>query len=409
MKKIVIIGAGVTGLSLGQLLNNHADVILLERDDQPGGIAKTKTINGATYHTVGGHCFNSKFPEVMDFIFSILPKNEWHKIMRLSKINFGDYEVNYPIEFSINEIFKRDREFAYQATVDFINANDCGRYANLADWFIQKFGRTLSEKYFLPYNAKIWGRNPEHMDYKWVHDKLPIPDKRIFFNALMQSASDSMPHSSFFYPNTNNQLTLIDALSKGLTIRTLTPVTNIKKYNNKWIINDDLEADIVVSTIPLNLLPAYIEGTPDYILQQASLLRYNKVSNVFWESHLTDKTWTYQPNPDTIFHRYIHIGSFFKPVQGYTITECVGDHSFEEMVENGRKDPFLIKPLGYNVSEHAYVVYDENRDKAVTEISNYLDMIGIRSIGRFGRWEYYNMDICLLDSMRVAEEIKKEL
>lgn len=409
MKRVIIIGAGVTGLSLGQMLKNYADVILLERDKFPGGIAKTKNINGATYHTVGGHCFNSKFPEVMDFVFSLLPQSDWHKTMRLSRINFGNYEVNYPIEFSIKEIFNNDPEFAYKATIDFFNAEDTGNYMNLADWFIQKFGSELCEKYFLPYNAKIWGRNPEEMDYKWVQDKLPIPDKLAFFNALMHQTSDSMPHSSFYYPNTNNQLSLIDALSKDLNIRISTPVTAIRKDNEKWIINNEIEADILVSTIPLNLLPNYIEATPEYILQQASLLRYNKVSNVFWESKLTNKTWTYQPRPETIFHRYIHIGSFFRPAQGYTITECVGEHSFEEMVEYGKQDPFLIKPLDYNISEHAYVVFDENRNKAVTEISNYLESIGLYSIGRFGRWEYYNMDICILDSMKVADIIKKKL
>lgn len=409
MKKIVILGAGVTGLSLGQMLKDKASVLILEKEDSVGGIAKTKTVDNATYHTVGGHCFNSKYPEVMDFVFSLLPQSEWHKTQRLSRINFGNYEVNYPIEFSIKEIFDNDSEFAYKATIDFINAIDSNSYSNLADWFIQKFGKELCEKYFLPYNAKIWGRNPEEMDYKWVQDKLPIPDKRAFFNALMRPTSDSMPHSSFYYPNTNNQLSLIDALAKGLNIRNSTLVTSIRKNADKWVINEEIEADIIVSTIPLNLLPTYIDGTPEYVLQQASLLRYNKVSNVFWESHLTDKTWTYQPSPDTIFHRYIHIGSFFKPAQGYTITECVGEHSFEEMVEYGRKDSFLIRPLDYNISEHAYVVFDENRDKAVTEVSNYLDSIGIRSIGRFGRWEYYNMDICILDSLRTADELNKEL
>ena len=139
------------------------------------------------------------------------------------------------------------------------------------------------------------------------------------------------------------------------------------------------------------------------------MLRYNKVSNVFWKSRLTDKTWTYQPSRDTIFHRYIHIGSFYKPSEGYTITECVGEHSYDEMVECGRKDSFLIKPLDYNVSEHAYVVFDGNRDKAVKTVSDYLESIGIRSIGRFGRWEYYNMDICMLDSMNTAKEIIKTL
>ncbi len=407
MKKVVILGAGVTGLSLGQMLKDKAEVLVLEKESHFGGIASTRQINGTTYHTVGGHCFNSKHPEVMDFVFSLLPQEQWHKTTRLSRINFGDYEVNYPIEFSIKEIYEHEPDFAYKATVDFINSCDSGNYKNLADWFRQKFGNEFCERYFLPYNTKIWGRNPAEMDYKWVQDKLPIPDKQAFFNSLMHSATDTMPHSSFYYPNSNNQMSLIDSLAGGLDIRLDTTVSSIRKKENGWLINDSIYADIVVSTMPLDILPACIDGAPERVLEMASLLKYNKVSNVLWQSLPTDKTWTYQPNPDKIFHRYIHIGSFFRSSAGYTITECVGEHSFEEMVENGKKDPFLLKPLDYNISEHAYVVFDENRDMAVNEISRYLDSIGIYSIGRFGRWEYYNMDICMLDSMNTAKEIEQ--
>lgn len=57
MKDILILGAGVTGLSMGQLLNGKSNVTILEKEGQIGGIAKTRQVNGVTYHTVGGHCF----------------------------------------------------------------------------------------------------------------------------------------------------------------------------------------------------------------------------------------------------------------------------------------------------------------------------------------------------------------
>ena len=47
MKKIVILGAGVTGLSLGQMLKDKASVLILEKEDSVGGIAKTKTVDNA--------------------------------------------------------------------------------------------------------------------------------------------------------------------------------------------------------------------------------------------------------------------------------------------------------------------------------------------------------------------------
>lgn len=406
MKKIIVLGAGITGLSIAQLLKNEANVKILERDSRPGGIAKTKNVNGATYHTVGGHCFNSKHTDVLDFVFSLMPECDWHKIQRLSRIKLDNYEIGYPIEFAVKEIFNNDRQLAFKITRDFLSTPEEISAKNLGEWFELKFGETLAKKYFIPYNRKIWGNDPYSMDYSWVEGKLPIPDKQSFFEALVSDVCDTMPHSSFFYPNTNNQNTLIDTLAEGLDIDFNATVKSIKRQRDTWIINDSYECDYIISTLPLNELPFMIEDCPASVKSAASLLKYNKVSNMLWESEITDKSWTYHPSPETLFHRYIHIGSYFKPVAGYTITECIGEHTQEEMIEAGCKDKFLIKPLDFNISNHAYVVYDENRTKSVTTILSYLDSIGIISIGRFGRWEYYNMDICIKQCIETVKEIK---
>ena len=272
-----------------------------------------------------------------------------------------------------------------------------------------KNGDRLCELYFLPYNTKIWGRNPNLMSHEWVQDKLPIPDKKSFFSSLMQPCTDSMPHSQFYYPGSNNQMSLIEALANGINIICNEPVSRIGKRGGRWLVNGKYEADLIISTLPLNLLPSYIEGTPQYVLEKAKLLKYNKVSNILWESAPTHKTWSYQPLPDSIFHRYIHIGNFFNPVKNYTITECVGEKSYDEMVKCGKRDSFLIRPLDYNVSDHAYVVFDENCDKAVGAILDYLYGVDIISIGRFGQWEYFNMDVCMKQSLDTYIKIKERL
>lgn len=407
--KVLILGAGVTGLSLGQLLRDKFDVTILEKESRVGGIAKTRKVDGVTYHPIGGHCFNSKYDEIMSFVFGLLPKDEWHCTKRLSRINLGSYEVDYPIEFSIKQIFEKDEELAFEITRDFLSSSDNGRYSDLENWFRQKFGDKLCELYFLPYNTKIWGCEPKLMNYEWVKDKLPIPDKKSFFASLMDSQTDSMPHSSFYYPNSNDQGSLIETLAKGLSIQCDEEVKMIKRENDEWVVNGVYRANLLISTIPLNLLPLYIEGVPDHVIRSSKKLKYNRISNVLWESKPTDKTWTYQPLKESIFHRYIHIGSFFQPTKNYTITESMGEKTYDEMVECGSKDSFLIKPLDYNISDHAYVVFDENRNEAVKQIQTYLDKIGLISIGRFGQWEYFNMDVCMKQSYDTYLKLVKQL
>ena len=137
MKDILILGAGVTGLSMGQLLNGKSNVTILEKEGQIGGIAKTRQVNGVTYHTVGGHCFNSKYEDVMSFVFNLLPQKEWHKVKRFSSINLGEYEVDYPIEYSVHQIYKHDPDLAFAITRDFLSSYDDGSYSNLEEWFVK--------------------------------------------------------------------------------------------------------------------------------------------------------------------------------------------------------------------------------------------------------------------------------
>ena len=156
--KICVIGAGVSGLAVAKLLKDNFDVEILEADEQIGGIAKTKTVDDIAYHMIGGHCFNSKYKEVRDFVFSIYEKNKWNAKDRNAKIFLDDHFISYPIEFSVREIAEFDSELAFNITNDFF----CARYdnpKNLEEWFLQKFGETLARKYFLPYNKKIWLKN----------------------------------------------------------------------------------------------------------------------------------------------------------------------------------------------------------------------------------------------------------
>jgi protoporphyrinogen oxidase len=408
--KIGIIGAGVSGLSLGKLLKDKCDVEILEKKNIAGGIARTRNCEGIAYHIVGGHCFNSKYPDVLEFVFNnVLHEDQWNKVKRDAVIRFKGNEVNYPIEFAIKQIFAFDESLAINITRDFLNADDDNSYENLEVWFRKKFGNTLADEYFIPYNKKIWNKNPSEMDPLWVEGKLPIPDKNSFFKGLLDVSKDKMPHAEFYYPKSNNQNTFLDHLASGLNIQFNFNVEKIffNEKTNQWVINDTLFYDIIVSTLPLNLLPHLVNDCPQNIIQAAGKLKYNKVSNVLWKTHPTDRTWTYIPDSNSLFHRYIHIGNFFNPKQNYTITEAIGEKSYEEMVENGRKDPFLISPVDYNISEHAYMIFDDNYEASTATIKNHFKEIGIHTLGRFGEWKYYNMDVCIKSSIDLSAEIKK--
>ena len=99
--KVAIIGAGISGLTSAHFLRDKYEVIIFERDNRPGGLIKCRRVNGSLFHTCGGHVFNSKRQDVLDWFWSkFIREEEFSKADRNSCV-FLDQEpsvVPYPIE-----------------------------------------------------------------------------------------------------------------------------------------------------------------------------------------------------------------------------------------------------------------------------------------------------------------------
>ena len=63
----------------------------------------------------------------------------------------------------------------------------------------------------------------------------------------------------------------------------------------------------------------------------------------------------------------------------------------------------LLTPLDYNVSDHAYVVFDKLIDENKSIIKDYFANSNVHFLGRFGQWDYFNMDICMLEAMKLRD------
>ena len=76
--QIAVLGAGVSGLTAARLLNEKGHyVTVYEKNKTAGGLARSRFTEGYLYDPHGGHIFNSRHQEVVNWVFSILPKENW--------------------------------------------------------------------------------------------------------------------------------------------------------------------------------------------------------------------------------------------------------------------------------------------------------------------------------------------
>ena len=65
----------------------------------------------------------------------------------------------------------------------------------------------------------------------------------------------------------------------------------------------------------------------------------------------------------------------------------------------------VIEVCDTSAFKYAYVIYDLDHAKNVGIIHDYLESINVVPIGRFGEWEYFNMDKALLSGRNAASRI----
>ena len=107
--KTAILGAGVSGLALARFLIegglDATDVTLFEAAPVAGGLCESKTVEGFTYDTSGGHILFSKDTAAMQWMIDQTGgEPAYDKRDRNTKIRFDDKWVHYPFENGLGDL-----------------------------------------------------------------------------------------------------------------------------------------------------------------------------------------------------------------------------------------------------------------------------------------------------------------
>lgn len=414
--KAAILGAGISGLSAARLLKEKGvDVTVYEKETTVGGLARTRFTDGYLYDPYGGHIFNSKHPIVKEWVFNLLSQDKWKFTERNAKIFLNGRYISYPFELSLCEL---ETEDAVNCIHDFILSQYGERPTNYRDWLVWNFGQSICDYYMIPYNEKIWSYPLENMETQWMEGKMPLPDKKDMIRSMLlkDSTERKMPHSTFFYPLEGGIQSLINAMAKGINIYTNTIVTTLARRSDKWIVNKKEEYDYIISTLPLPELKNILKNIPSTIYESMSDLKFNSLTTVLFKCPPTDITWLYIPSHNYRSHRVGYQSALTpnaSPIEGEGVGafEIIGkqfDVTGLEMQNNVLPEELgYIKTLDHEFTKYAYVIFDTNYRKNMAVINNYFSGLeGFELLGRWGRWNYNNMDTCILDSMNLVEKME---
>jgi protoporphyrinogen oxidase len=422
-----ILGGGISGLSLAVALTRDAEV--LEADPRPGGLARTFG-RGGFWSDVGGHILFSKDQEVLDWMVRALGDNVARR-RRNNKILYRGLLVKYPFENGLGAL---PREDAFECLMGFIqNTHPGPPHQNFEQWMYWALGAGITERYLIPYNRKIWKREPREMSTEWV-ERVPRPPLEDVVRSALGIETEGYTHQlHFFYPREGGIEALPRALAARLQergrLRTGYRVERVRRTQRGFQINDEREYRTLVTTMPILPFLETLEQVPEEILEAARSLRYNSLRVVLLgidrREGLDELTALYIPDQSVLAHR-VCFNCAFSPAMAppgcaslaCEITTRAGDgvHELDDEALAARVHADLVRVGVLRPGDHvvervvhrerfAYVVYDLGYAARVARIGAWLASIGVHAAGRFAEYKYVNMDACIRRTLDLAREL----
>ena len=422
---IGILGGGISGISLAAQLDQ--DVEILEKRARIGGLCGSIIENGFTFDAAGPHIMFSKNKEVLNLMVATLGDNV-HQRRRDNKIWFKGRLVKYPFENDLASLPKEDNFDCIYGYIVNPHANETP--ANLAQWSYKTFGEGISNKYFIPYNRKIWNYDPSKLGLEFV-SRIPKPPMEDVLRSSIGIPTEGYLHQLYYYyPIEGGYEAIVHAFAKKVLGRicTSTVVKSIGRDGSKWIVNGERRYDALVSTLPIHELLNVWPDAPKEAREAAAKLRYNSLINVLLGMKgKADHEYTavYVPDPAILFHRISFPQSFSPrnvPADGSSImaeiTANEGDGTWEmsdeqivertlaELTSIGFVKPADVVYRRVVRFQYGYPVYDLDYRKNVTALRESIAAAGLHLLGRFAQFDYINSDVCVERALALAPQLR---
>ena len=436
--KVVILGAGLSGLSTAYFAQDKEDVekiTILEMENKTGGLCRSIEKNGYIYD-IGPHILFSKDKEMLELMLSVLDDGK-NDLVRSNQILYKGNRVQYPFENDLSKLPAEDLNYCINA----FNHNPYEDYeaTNMIQFFLKTFGEGITNSYLRPYNEKIWKYDPAYMNTSMV-DRIPKPTKEEIRRSAAGETIQGYLHQLYFsFPTKGG----IEAVPNGFLKRlnkdkceviTNARVNKIQKKGNEYIVSangKEYTADMVISTMPIQALVNSYENSTEELKKCVNDLRYNSIKIVFAKLPYDNcgENFAFMiPYKDVIFHRISKmdfLGSNYHHSENeatYMIEvtyrkndriDNLNEQEIKRQVAEGLQkigfanNPKDVEFIDITDYEYAYVIYDINHNKNMEFIRNFFDKENIHLNGRFGNFEYWNMDRILRESLELVNKIFK--
>ena len=404
---------------------------LYEKEERVGGLARSTAVEGYLFDH-GPHILFTIDPEMEALIRELLGDN-FHAQERQAFIYHHAHRLytRFPFQAHLHGLPAPIVKDCLVGLIRAVERQARGEFSptNYEEWMRGFFGDGIADHLMIPYARKIWTVEPAEMDFSWIGRRVPTPDyERIVAGALSDEVSQVGATSYFWYPRHGAIEPLPRALGARLRNVHLEREAVRIELPAKQVVFADGEIvpfDQLIFSLPLCFVPDFLTGVPPEIERACRALRYQGIYCVNLgvdRADLSPMHWVYFYEEPFPFHRLSFPATFspdtVPPGKSSISTEVAFSRErpldAEAAVGEDRGGPAARR---HPVAGRPHRARPHRADRAGLRdlrppprrergaIGEWLRANGIWNVGRFGEWQYFNMDHSMRSGRTAAERI----
>jgi protoporphyrinogen oxidase len=410
---ILIIGGGVTGISLASFLKT-SDYLIIEKDTELGGYCKTSISNDFIWD-YSGHFFHFNNNEIKNYLVDKIDC----EIITVNKVCYVYYNkklIDFPFQNNIHQL----EESEYLNCLKDLKTKEELPINTFTDYVVSNLGKAICNKFVIPYNQKLYACDLDLLDFDAMGRFFPKPlDYNDIINNTSFKSIQTTYNDTFIYPK-GGSFEFIKSLLKRVNSNNI--IVNNEVYNidikEKKVITSKgiIKYNKLVNTIPFNHL-LKLSG------EESKNLSWNKVVvfNMGFDSPSDiDANWIYYPG-DEIFYRVGFYNNIFKTDKmslyveiGMKNNEVYDEKVILNLILKDLQEVGVLKnqklidyqvicmnPAYVHITKESKSIYNKWCEKNNTK--------DVFSIGRYGSWTYCSIEDNIIQAQDLALKLNKQL
>lgn len=407
MSNNVILGAGIAGISAAYHLKQKGEnSVIFEKDNDWGGLCGFFEIDGF------------RFDRFVHFTFA---KDE--KIAELFAKSSPLY-AHPPVSYNYwrgcwlkhpaqNNLAPLPIEEKVKIIDSFVNRprKDVAEISDYAEWLRVQYGDYFAENFPFAYTRKYWGVEAKQLETKWVGNRLHVSPLPEVLRGAFAEQQENFYYTKFMnYPKKGGFRSIMNECRKGLDIRLNKKAVRIDTAAKQVEFADGTveNYDNLISSLPLPEIIKMISDVPENVQNAAKQLRWTcgyQVSLGFNRPDVAKYLWfyiydedvpparVYSPNlksPDNApdgcssLQAEIFFANGAKVVDKNIILQKTVE-KLKEICQFNDSD-VVVKDIRFE--PYANIIFTPEIYESRKVVREWLQAQGIKTIGRFGKWDY---------------------